>query len=601
MLSGDSHSGVTDTVNDTAGDTAVSEETAASGDTAASGVPVIEAAFLANVVATIEQQVEILGRIDMSAASTADQRALLVRMETATRSLFGYSHTWLADLMAQRGLDDIYGSVPQAVAVLLRVSVARASQRIRFADEYGHRTSMTGERLDPVLPATASAAESGALDEEHQRIIKNFFRLLGRKVDIESRERAENQLAQLARELLPDQFRAAAARLFAVLDPDGELDDEEKTAARCFVSFDDPGADGLTKGKFLIDAETRAYLEAGFAKWAKPGMCNPADSTPVVDDPNVATNSDKNTSGSESDAATPDPSLFEQSDDSDTDQSSPGDEPDRTDVGTDATAGPGTAAGPVPGPGPGTAADRDTIIDAERRAARDHRSKGRRQHDALKVILRQMLASGQLGHHRGLPVTAVVTMTLKELEEASGHAVTGTGSLIPMRDAIRMASHAHQYLVIFDDHGRPLHLGRSKRIATADQRIVLIAADRGCTFPGCTRPATWSQVHHIDEWAAGGNTDIDSLTFGCDTHHPLVGPADTDWATTKAGPDHPYPGRTLWHPPIGLDPLRRGRINHFHHPNEYIYPADVPLSDTGETRDTNAPSPGGSESGTPPA
>lgn len=572
---------MTDTVDDTAGDAGVSGNAAdtgnaaGSGDAAASGVPVIEAAFLANLVATIEEQVELLGRIDMSAASTADQRALLVRMEKVARSLFAYSHTWLADLMAQRGLDDIYGSVPQAVAVLLRLSVARASQRIRFADEYGQRTSMTGERLDPVLPATATAAESGALDEEHQRIIKNFFRLLGRKVDIETRENAEKQLAQLARELLPDQFRAAAARLFAVLDPDGELDDEDKIAARCFVSFDDPGADGLTRGKFLVDAETRAYLEAGFAKWAKPGMCNPADSTPVVDDPDP-------TASSESDTTTQDPSLFDQ----------PGDEPDRT------------------GSGAGAGADRDTITDADadaqRRAARDHRSKGRRQHDALKVILRQMLASGQLGRHRGLPVPAVVTMTLKELEEATGHAITATGSLIPMRDAIRMASHAHHYLVIFDDHGRPLHLGRSKRIATPDQRIVLIAADRGCTFPGCTRPATWSQVHHVDEWGTGGNTDIDSLTFGCDTHHPLVGPTETDWATTKAGPDHPYPGRTLWHPPISLDPLRRGRINHFHHPNEYIYPADVPLPGTAETSGS-PPSPppgsrpGGQESGDPPA
>lgn len=112
-------------------------------------------------------------------------------------------------------------------------------------------------------------------------------------------------------------------------------------------------------------------------------------------------------------------------------------------------------------------------------------------------------------------------------------------------------------------------------------------------------------LRYVD-WGAGGNTDIDSLTFGCDTHHPLVGPAETDWATTKAGPDHPYPGRTLWHPPISLDPLRRGRINHFHHPNEYIYPADVPLPGTAETSGS-PPSPppgsmpGGQESGDPPA
>lgn len=223
----------------------------------------------------------------------------------------------------------------------------------------------------------------------------------------------------------------------------------------------------------------------------------------------------------------------------------------------------------------------------------------------MKTILRQMLASGQLGRHRGLPVTAVVTMSLKDLESASGYAVTGTGSMVRMRDAIRMASHAHHYLVIFDDHGRPLHLGRSKRIASADQRIVLIAADRGCSFPGCTRPATWSQVHHIDEWGQGGSTDIETLTFGCDMHHPLVGPSESQWATTKAGPDHPYPGRTLWHPPVAVDPLRRGRINHYHHPNEYIYPSDVLLPGTdcspesSDSRASDRETPGGQGSGSP--
>ncbi|WP_371829486.1 hypothetical protein [Rhodococcoides yunnanense] len=52
-----------------------------------------------------------------------------------------------------------------------------------------------------------------------------------------------------------------------------------------------------------------------------------------------------------------------------------------------------------------------------------------------------------------------------------------------------------------------------------------------------------------------------------------MGSGDGQWATTKAGPGHEYPGRTLWHAPVSVDPSRRGRVNHFHHPNEYIYSA----------------------------
>ncbi|MDJ0360043.1 HNH endonuclease signature motif containing protein [Rhodococcus sp. H29-C3] len=528
MLSGDRISGVAGVAADTGfgGDSGSSGGSCASAESTPSSVLEIEDVDLAHAIATIEDQVSMLRRLDTIGASNSDRRALLVRAETLQHALFALSHTWIADLIAQHGLDHIYGSVPDTLAILLRLSRRRASQRIRHAEQYGQRSAITGERLDPILTTTAAAAAAeGTLDEEHQHIITNFFRTLSPDIDPETRHHAEQQLTELARQLGPDNFKVAARRLFDTLDPDGTNEDEQQIAERCYFRIKDQGQHGLSKGTFLIDAETRAYLEAAFATWAKPGMCNPAATTP---DSAPSTDSIRHDSGSSS--------------------------------------------GSTGGSSEVRSTDSSTDSSTDDRARRDRRSQGRRQHDALKTIVRQMLASGDLGSHRGLPVTAVITMTLSDLETATGHAVTATGSLIRMRDAIRMASHAHHYLAIFDDHGRSLHLGRTKRIATADQRIVLIAADRGCTFPDCTRPATWSQVHHIDEWATGGNTDIDTLTYGCDMHHPLIGPDDTDWATTKTGPGHPYPRRTLGHPPTTLDPTRKGHINHYHHPNEYIYP-----------------------------
>ncbi|MBA0047100.1 HNH endonuclease signature motif containing protein [Mycobacteroides sp. LB1] len=206
--------------------------------------------------------------------------------------------------------------------------------------------------------------------------------------------------------------------------------------------------------------------------------------------------------------------------------------------------------------------DDDPDVDA---AKRDTRSVAQRQHDALKAVCRSALSSGGLGHHRGLPVTAVVTMTLRELEAGAGVVVTGGGSLLPIPDLIRMASHAHHYLAIFDDDGRALHLGRTKRIATEDQRIVLTAKDRGCTYPGCDRPAYHCQVHHMNEWAVGGKTDIDDLTLGCEEHHKLLGTEDCHWQAVR-GPD----GRTWWIPPAHVDPSRIPRANRFHHPDGYL-------------------------------
>jgi hypothetical protein len=127
--------------------------------------------------------------------------------------------------------------------------------------------------------------------------------------------------------------------------------------------------------------------------------------------------------------------------------------------------------------------------------ARDTRTPAQRCHDAFKLAMETAVAAGRLGQHRGHPVTVVVTTTLSEINQAAHAAAdlslpmptparTGGGSRLPMRDLIRMAAKAIHYLAVFDDHTeRPLYLGRQKRVATADQRLICYARDRGCTRP----------------------------------------------------------------------------------------------------------------------
>jgi Domain of unknown function (DUF222) len=192
----------------------------------------------------------------------------------------------------------------------------------------------------------------------------------------------------------------------------------------------------------------------------------------------------------------------------------------------------------------------------------DSRSRPQRNHDALNAACRSVLSSGALGTHHGLPVSVVVSTTLQELQAGAGKAITGGGTWLPMGDLIRMASHAHHYLAVFDNHSaKPLYLGHTKRIATAAQRIVLHAKDRGCTFPGCTAPGYECQVHHVDDWARGGATNADDLTFGCTCHHPL---AEKGWKTRKRAD-----GTTEWIPPPHLD-TGKPRTNRYHHPERYL-------------------------------
>ena len=194
--------------------------------------------------------------------------------------------------------------------------------------------------------------------------------------------------------------------------------------------------------------------------------------------------------------------------------------------------------------------------------SRDSRSHAQRQHDAIGALLRGQLGDPKLGQHNGLPVTVVVSASLEQLQTGAGQAVTGGGTLIPMRDLIRMASHAYHYLCVFDSHTRrPLYLGRSKRIATGDQRLVLLALERGCTAPGCDVPGYLAEVHHVDEWADGGRTDVDKLTLACFADHPLI--KRGGWKTRKR-----KDGRTEWIPPPHI-PVRGG-TNDFHHPEWFL-------------------------------
>ena len=93
-----------------------------------------------------------------------------------------------------------------------------------------------------------------------------------------------------------------------------------------------------------------------------------------------------------------------------------------------------------------------------------------------------------------------------------------------------------------------------------------IAKDRGCTHPSCDVPGYWSEVHHIDDWAAGGQTDADKLTFACKPNHKQVG---NGWQTKKL-PN----GRTAWIPPPHLD-HGQARTNDYHHP-ERLFTDDDP-------------------------
>ncbi|MGD9620441.1 MAG: HNH endonuclease signature motif containing protein [Mycolicibacterium sp.] len=214
----------------------------------------------------------------------------------------------------------------------------------------------------------------------------------------------------------------------------------------------------------------------------------------------------------------------------------------------------------------------------------DLRTQYQRNHDALVAAGQSVLASGELGQHNGLPVTVIVSTTLQELESGAGVAVTGGGSLLPMREVIAMAANAYHYLAVFDQHtNQALYLGRAKRCASAAQRILLHARDRGCSRPGCTASGYHCQVHHLTDWKHGGRTDIDELTLACGPDNRLID--TTGWSTRRR-----HDGRIEWIPPPDLD-TGHTRVNSYHHPERHLLPDPTADSDTdgSDDRDRDGP------------
>jgi hypothetical protein len=199
---------------------------------------------------------------------------------------------------------------------------------------------------------------------------------------------------------------------------------------------------------------------------------------------------------------------------------------------------------------------------------RDERTLAQRQHDALMVIGRNVLESGQLGQHHGLPTTVIIRTTLQDLEARAGIGVSGGGTIIPIADVIGMAANANNYLAVFDNAtGAALDLFRARRTATVAQRIMLIARDGGCTKPGCTVPAYGTQVHHAAcDWADNGLTNINDLALACGPDNRMVAP--TGWRT-RINDHHDVE----WIPPPALD-TGQTRTHDYHRPERLHQPPD---------------------------
>jgi hypothetical protein len=138
------------------------------------------------------------------------------------------------------------------------------------------------------------------------------------------------------------------------------------------------------------------------------------------------------------------------------------------------------------------------------------------QADALVTMAKSYL-TGQHEASTAAFDNYLVTMHVDRSALSEGHGRSG----LPVESVRRLCCDSDTVVIIEDENGEPLNVGRKTRTVPTAIKRALRSRDRGCVFPGCTNQR-FVDAHHIRHWSAGGETSLDNLLLLCTRHHRLV-------------------------------------------------------------------------------
>jgi Domain of unknown function (DUF222)/HNH endonuclease len=184
---------------------------------------------------------------------------------------------------------------------------------------------------------------------------------------------------------------------------------------------------------------------------------------------------------------------------------------------------------------------------------RDRRDHGARAWDALVTTAQHSLDT-ELPHasHGARPRVAVM-LDLDSLAAGLGRGVTDDGLELSAATIRRLACDATIIPVVLGGPSAVLDVGREQRLVTPAMWNALVARDRHCAFPGCTRPPVMCHAHHVTHWSQGGSTALDNLVLLCGHHHRTI--HHTPWEVRLARdglPEFTPPARPGQSPPLPL-------------------------------------------------
>lgn len=201
-----------------------------------------------------------------------------------------------------------------------------------------------------------------------------------------------------------------------------------------------------------------------------------------------------------------------------------------------------------------TGAKLDALIDPlAKPEPEDLRFAPEREGDAFCEMVDLALRADSHRIHGGERVQLTITVDYDKLRAGIGTARLDNGEHIPMNQVRKIACDSGVIPMVLGSRSQIHDVGRKTRTINAGLRRMLVTRDRGCAFPGCTRPPKHYEAHHVRHWSDGGETNLANLTLLCRRHHDLA--HHSDWQIQMIS------GVPVFRPPAFIDPQRRPRTN----------------------------------------
>jgi hypothetical protein len=234
-------------------------------------------------VAALRAAYDDLAALPIDALTKSELIDALDELETFSCQLPAQSHRMLARLQAETTAKQMGAkSWRNVLATRWRISTSEAGRRLEEAASLAPRRTLTGESLEAELPATAVAQARGSINGEHIKVVREAMQRIPAAVDSLTRAQIEVDLVRTATGVGPKELKDNAERILFLLDQDGPEPDDTERARRRGLSMGPQGRDKMMPFRGNLTPEASAIYEAIYAKWAVPGMCNPADEHPCV-------------------------------------------------------------------------------------------------------------------------------------------------------------------------------------------------------------------------------------------------------------------------------------------------------------------------------